>query len=73
MFEKPQYPPPDGSRRSTKNPAGSRKALHKSAQEKTPLVQPLLTGKSGVRAVQKGISPEAAKLIAQAIKGMLHE
>lgn len=67
MFEKPQYLTPDGFRRSSKNPL-KRKNVKKVVSKKK-----LLSARNLPKNIQKGISPEAAKLIAQAIKGMLHQ
>ena len=67
MFEKPQYLTPDGYRRSSKNPLKKKRVKKAAAKKK------LLSTKHLPKNVQKGISPEAAKLIAQAIKGMLHQ
>ena len=67
MFEKPQYLTPDGFRRSSKNP------LKKKRVKKVVSKKKLLSTRNLPKSVQKGISPEAAKLIAQAIKGMLHQ
>ena len=71
MYEKPQYLTPDGFKRRGSNPfkGGSdnnaekkREAVKKQLSKWPPLKKP------------KGpvISDEAAKLIAEAIKGMLH-
>jgi hypothetical protein len=67
MFEKPQYLTPDGYRRSAKNP------LKKNSVKKAIAKKKLLSAKKLTKNVQRGISPEAAKLIAQAIKGMLNQ
>ncbi len=67
MFEKPQYITPDGYRRSSKNPFKKQKVT------KAPAKKKLLSARRLPKNVQKGISPDAAKLIARAIKGMLHQ
>jgi len=67
MFEKPQYLTPDGYRRSAKNPFKKKNVKKAIAKKK------LLSARNLTKNTQKGISPEAAKLIAQAIKGMLNQ
>jgi hypothetical protein len=77
MYEKPQYITPDGYRRSSKNPY--KKKVVKKAVRKTPagknsqLSRKMLSVKQFQKDAQRGISKEAAKLIAQALKGMLKE
>ncbi len=72
MYEKPQYLTPDGYRRSSKNPY-KRKSVKKAPLKKGPIANKILTRKHFQHQAQRGISKEAAKLIAQAIKGMLHQ
>ena len=77
MYEKPQYITPDGYRRSSKNPykkKGVKKVVRKAPAEKnSQLSRKMLSAKQFQRDAQRGISKEAAKLIAQALKGMLKE
>ncbi len=70
MFERPQYNTPGGLRRKAKNPTKK-----KNSQLIIPKKQELLEkGKNLNKNNEgKGISKEAAKLIAQAIKGMLKQ
>lgn len=65
MYEKPQYLTPDGYKRSGKNPlrpSQLRNELAKRAPQK----------QKGKTLGVKSLSPEAAKLIAEAIRAMLH-
>jgi len=77
MYEKPQYLTPEGYRRSSKNPF--KKKVVKKAAGKAPaghnsqLTRKMLSARQFQRDAQRGISKEAAKLIAQALKGMLKE
>jgi len=77
MYEKPQYLTPDGYRRSKKNPYQRKcvkEVIRKAPTEKKSLSsQKMLSAKQFQRNAQRGISKEAAKLIAQALKGMLKE
>jgi hypothetical protein len=71
MYEKPQYLTPDGFRRYSKNPLRKKKLkndnfLKKSSSSKKKHLEKFYGLQS-----QKGISKESAKLIAQAIRGML--
>ncbi len=72
MYEKPQYLTPDGYRRSSKNPY-KRKSTKKNSPipGRGPSHDNILSAKHFQRNAQRGISKEAAKLIAQALKGML--
>lgn len=73
MFEKPQYLTPGGYRRKSKNP-NKKKILKKVSIAKNRASQnKILSAKQFQKNAQRGISEEAAKLIAQAIKGMLRE
>ena len=73
MFEKPQYLTPGGYKRKSENP-NKKKILKKNPLEKNSASQKnILSAKHFQKNAQRGISKEAAKLIAQAIKGMLHE
>ena len=73
MFEKPQYLTPDGYKRKSKNP-NKKRILKKIPLGKNGASQNnILSAKNFQKNAQRGISKEAAKLIAQAIKGMLHE
>lgn len=73
MFEKPQYLTPGGYRRKSKNP-NKKKILKKVPLEKNRASQnEIFSAKHFQKNAQRGISEEAAKLIAQAIKGMLRE
>ena len=70
MYERPQYNTPDGFKRKAKNP--TRK---KSSQLIIPkkLNLPAKGNVFNKNNEGRGISKEAAKLIAQAIKGMLKQ
>ncbi len=73
MYEKPQYLTPDGYKRKTKNP-NKKKTVKKTLTTKKGLpADTILTPGKIKNQAQKGISKEAAKLIAEAIKGMLHQ
>ncbi len=73
MYEKPQYLTPDGYRRKKKNP-DKKKPVKKALTTKKRLpAEQILSKKKLKNQGQKGISKEAAKLIAEAIKGMLHQ
>ncbi len=65
MYEKPQYLTPDGYRRAPQNPL-KRKQLQEKNQNFSARQKKRKT--LGV----KKLSPEAAKLIADAIRVMLH-
>jgi hypothetical protein len=67
MFEKPQYFTPDGFKRSKKNPYGT-KASEAEAKELIAKRAALKKQRDG-----RGISEEAAKVLAAAIKGMLRK
>ena len=75
MYEKPQYLTPNGYRRKSKNPykkKSVKKLVRRASSEKNSLPsKKMLSAKQFQRNAQRGISEEAAKLIAQAIKGML--
>ncbi len=71
MYEKPQYLTPDGFRRSEKNPL--KKTVKKALPQKSGARGDALSLRALQKNPQKGISKEAAQLIAKAIKGMLHE
>lgn len=77
MYEKPQYLTPSGYRRSMKNPnakKGTRKTIqHNPIEQNSTASRKMLSAKQFQRNAQRGISKEAAKLIAQALKGMLKE
>lgn len=73
MYEKPQYLTPDGYRRKSKNPYKKKVIKKVPATKKALSHQKILSTKHFQNQGQKGISKEAAKLIAQAIKGLLHE
>ena len=71
MFEKPQYFTKDGFKRLAKNPYSNpelqrRLALIKRKKESDVALRKNSKGTQGV-----GISDEAARLIAQVLKGML--
>ncbi|MBD3317328.1 MAG: hypothetical protein GF344_16190 [Chitinivibrionales bacterium] len=75
MYEKPQYLTPDGFRRGTRNPTKNAALLKKKravaqAKEKPTAARRL---KKGSLQAQQPISKEAAKLIAMAIRDMLHQ
>lgn len=73
MYEKPQYLTPDGYRRKAKNP-NKKKAVKKVLTTKKGFsANKILTPGKLTNQAQKGISKEAAKLIAEAIKGMLRQ
>jgi hypothetical protein len=65
MNDGPQYITPKGFKRSAKNPT-------KKKSEKL-LPQKILPGEGILMREGRGISKEAAKLIAEAIKGMLKQ
>ena len=73
MYEKPQYLTPEGYRRRSKNPY--KKKILKKASPAKKRISPnkFLSLKEFNKNAQRGISDEAAKLIAQAIKGLLRE
>ena len=68
MYDKPQYITADGFRRTNSNPsfASRRAAALNILEQKKKLAD--MKARSG-----RGISPEAAKLIAMAIKDMLKQ
>ena len=74
MYEKPQFLTPDGYRRRSKNPY-KRKVTKKNspALGRGPSHDKILSSKQFQRNAQRGVSKEAAKLIAQALRGMLKE
>lgn len=71
MYEKPQYLTPDGYRRSEKNPM--KKTMKKAAPIRNASSGNTLSIRKVHKNPERGISKEAAQLIARAIKGMLHE
>ncbi len=73
MYEKPQYLTPDGYRRKAKNPNKKKAVKKRLATKKGLPADTILPPGKIKKQAQKGISKEAAKLIAEAIKGMLHE
>ena len=72
MFEKPQYLTPDGYRRLPKRPSKRNTKALTAKQAKTDVTAARTRLK---KATAKGvqISPEAAKLIATALKAMLSQ
>jgi len=70
MYEKPQYLTPDGYRRSEKNPI--KKTVKKAVTAKNASPGEILSIRKLQKSSERGISKEAAQLIAKAIKGMLH-
>jgi hypothetical protein len=73
MYEKPQYLTPDGYKRSSKNPLKKGTSGQSLYQELTQKKMELAKKQGIVRSGtdKKGLSNEAAKIIALAIKGML--
>jgi hypothetical protein len=73
MYEKPQYLTPDGYRRSPKNPFSGKDLS--SAQTALQLLRDkkreLLARRMAASQPKQALSDEAARLIAQAISGML--
>ena len=70
MYEKPQYLTPDGYKRAASNPLKGR------ARPVAPAKKPVVGGAAGAAPLVnlrkgKGLSPEAAKAVAQAISAML--
>lgn len=72
MFEKPQYMTPGGYKRSPKSPALKKRIKAELARKKKMIASRTLAPKNIFASPQKGISKEAARLIAQALKGMLN-
>ncbi len=72
MYERPQFMTPDGYQRNHRNPnyAAAKKLTDTLAEQKRKLAQLRAQSQTGTG---RGISPEAAKLIAAAISGMLKE
>lgn len=68
MYERPQYMTPHGYKRGKKTPSQKKTNVTQKSSLKNTYSSSLLKFKK-----QKGISKEAAKLIAQVIKGMLHQ
>ena len=73
MYERPQYTTPDGYRRLRKRP--DKKALQKAGAQKArnDVVAAKLKLQKMSAGAQRGISKEAAKLIAVAIRSMLQQ
>lgn len=72
MYEKPQYLTPDGYRRSSSNPLNSKKLALKASLDNIEAQRKLLLARKTINK-KPGISDEAAKLIAEALKSMLHQ
>lgn len=68
MFEKPQYRTPKGFKRTLKNPS-----MKKGSKSVLPIKANLPSKVKLFNREGRGISKEAAKLIAQALKGMLKQ
>lgn len=78
MYEKPQYITPGGFKRTNKNPniqqkPGIKSSENTSIQKKKLAFMKQLAAQKVSMNPQKEISKEAARLIAQALKGMLHK
>lgn len=73
MYEKPQYLTREGYRRTSKNPHKKKLTKKLLSMKKTPSSKSILPVDYFKSQSRRGISKEAAKLIAHAIKGMLHE
>jgi predicted DNA-binding transcriptional regulator YafY len=73
MYEKPQYLTPDGYRRSPKNPftEKDKSAAANALQLLRERKRELLAASTAKTRPKLALSEEAAKLIAQAISGML--
>jgi hypothetical protein len=74
MYEKPQYLTPDGFRRGAANPSKKAALKKKAAAEKAKeKALAALRAKKASARPGRPISKEAAKLIAMAIRDMLHQ